>query len=137
MLDLHMSYMCVSKSGLALFCLTYLPLIFINVRIQLEASKLKMKYIVVSGGESNGGQKWLCLQSSTPWRKAGQSPYLTLGVSRYQNKELTSLGVISGAGKGIVASSAGLLLQSKGFIVTTIKIDPYINIDSGTMSPLQ
>ncbi|KGO69533.1 Glutamine amidotransferase type 1 [Penicillium italicum] len=49
---------------------------------------------------------------------------------------VVSGGVISGAGKGIVASSAGLLLQSKGFIVTTIKIDPYINIDSGTMSPL-
>ncbi|KAJ5509300.1 hypothetical protein N7527_011443 [Penicillium freii] len=49
---------------------------------------------------------------------------------------VVSGGVISGAGKGIVASSAGLLLQSKGFVVTTIKIDPYINIDSGTMSPL-
>ncbi|KAJ5788365.1 hypothetical protein N7457_003355 [Penicillium paradoxum] len=46
-------------------------------------------------------------------------------------------GVISGAGKGIVASSTGLLLQSKGFIVTTIKIDPYINIDAGTLGPLQ
>ncbi|KAL2698829.1 hypothetical protein AAEP93_010217 [Penicillium crustosum] len=50
---------------------------------------------------------------------------------------VVSGGVISGAGKGIVASSAGLLLQSKGLIVTTIKIDPYINIDSGTMGPLQ
>ncbi|CAG8142817.1 unnamed protein product [Penicillium nalgiovense] len=49
---------------------------------------------------------------------------------------VVSGGIISGAGKGIVASSAGLLLQSKGFVVTTIKIDPYINIDSGTMSPL-
>ncbi|KAJ5791541.1 uncharacterized protein N7518_008552 [Penicillium psychrosexuale] len=49
---------------------------------------------------------------------------------------VVSGGVISGAGKGIVASSAGLLLQSKGFVVSTIKIDPYINIDSRTMSPL-
>ncbi|CAI7662614.1 unnamed protein product [Penicillium glandicola] len=49
---------------------------------------------------------------------------------------VVSGGVISGAGKGIVASSAGLLLQSKGFIVTAIKIDPYINIDSRTLSPL-
>ncbi|KAJ5170497.1 uncharacterized protein N7500_003280 [Penicillium coprophilum] len=49
---------------------------------------------------------------------------------------VVSGGVISGAGKGIVASSAGLLLQSKGLIVTAIKIDPYINVDAGTMSPL-
>ena len=44
-------------------------------------------------------------------------------------------GVISGIGKGIVASSTGLILKTMGFRVTSIKIDPYLNIDAGTMSP--
>lgn len=46
-------------------------------------------------------------------------------------------GVISGLGKGITASSIGLLLKNKGYSVTSIKIDPYLNIDAGTMSPLE
>lgn len=46
-------------------------------------------------------------------------------------------GVISGLGKGITASSIGLLLKNKGYSVSSIKIDPYLNIDAGTMSPLE
>jgi len=46
-------------------------------------------------------------------------------------------GVLSGLGKGITASSIGRLLKSRGFRVTAIKIDPYINIDAGLMSPFQ
>ena len=46
-------------------------------------------------------------------------------------------GIISGLGKGITASSIGLLLQSLGYSVTAIKIDPYLNIDAGTMSPYE
>jgi len=46
-------------------------------------------------------------------------------------------GIISGLGKGITASSIGLLLQSLGFSITSIKIDPYLNIDAGTMSPYE
>jgi len=46
-------------------------------------------------------------------------------------------GVISGLGKGITASSIGLLMKSFGFKVTSIKIDPYLNIDAGTMSPYE
>ena len=44
-------------------------------------------------------------------------------------------GVISGVGKGIIASSTGVLLRSMGLDVSAIKIDPYLNIDAGTMSP--
>lgn len=44
-------------------------------------------------------------------------------------------GVISGIGKGITSSSIGLILKAYGYAVTAIKIDPYLNIDSGTMSP--
>jgi hypothetical protein len=46
-------------------------------------------------------------------------------------------GVISGIGKGVIASSTGLLLKTLGLRVTAIKIDPYMNIDAGTMSPLE
>lgn len=46
-------------------------------------------------------------------------------------------GVISGVGKGVAASSIGLLMQSRGYKVTAIKIDPYINIDAGTMNPTE
>ncbi|EMC99115.1 hypothetical protein BAUCODRAFT_31420 [Baudoinia panamericana UAMH 10762] len=48
---------------------------------------------------------------------------------------LVSGGVISGVGKGIIASSAGLLLKTLGVKVTSIKIDPYINVDAGLMNP--
>ena len=46
-------------------------------------------------------------------------------------------GVISGLGKGITASSIGLLLKKRGYSVTMIKIDPYLNIDAGLMSPYE
>jgi len=46
-------------------------------------------------------------------------------------------GVMSGLGKGITAASIGRILKNKGFSITAIKIDPYINIDAGTMSPYQ
>jgi CTP synthase len=46
-------------------------------------------------------------------------------------------GVMSGLGKGITTASIGRNLKNKGYKVTAIKIDPYINIDAGTMSPFQ
>jgi len=46
-------------------------------------------------------------------------------------------GVVSGLGKGITAASLGRLLKSRGFSVTALKFDPYVNVDAGTMSPLQ
>ncbi|KAI3604825.1 ctp synthase [Moniliophthora roreri] len=48
---------------------------------------------------------------------------------------LVSGGVVSGIGKGVIASSTGLLLKTTGLKVTAIKIDPYMNIDAGTMRP--
>ncbi|KAK7887841.1 CTP synthase ura7 [Exophiala xenobiotica] len=50
---------------------------------------------------------------------------------------LVSGGVISGIGKGIIASSTGLLLKTMGLKVTSIKIDPYLNVDAGTMAPTE
>ncbi len=46
-------------------------------------------------------------------------------------------GVMSGVGKGIASSSIALLLQSRGLTVTSLKIDPYINVDAGTMNPTE
>jgi CTP synthase len=44
-------------------------------------------------------------------------------------------GVMSGIGKGVSAASIGKILQSRGLSVTAIKIDPYLNVDAGTMNP--
>ena len=46
-------------------------------------------------------------------------------------------GVMSGIGKGVATASIGQILQSKGFRVTAIKIDPYVNVDAGTMNPIE
>lgn len=50
---------------------------------------------------------------------------------------VVSGGVVSGLGKGVTASSIGVLLKASGLRVTSVKIDPYINIDAGTMSPFE
>ncbi|MEW6506098.1 MAG: CTP synthetase, partial [Chloroflexota bacterium] len=44
-------------------------------------------------------------------------------------------GVLSSVGKGILTSSIGKMLQTRGLKVTVIKIDPYVNVDAGTMNP--
>ena len=46
-------------------------------------------------------------------------------------------GVVSSVGKGVTAAATGLLLKERGFKVTVQKLDPYINVDPGTMSPYQ
>jgi len=46
-------------------------------------------------------------------------------------------GVMSGIGKGVAVASIGRILKSKGFKVTAVKIDPYVNVDAGTMNPIE
>ena len=46
-------------------------------------------------------------------------------------------GVVSGLGKGITAASLGRLLKARGLKVPVMKLDPYLNVDPGTMNPLQ
>lgn len=46
-------------------------------------------------------------------------------------------GVISGIGKGVATSSIALLLKSRGFAVTAMKADPYLNVDAGTLNPIE
>merc|ERR1719253_1992275 len=50
---------------------------------------------------------------------------------------LVTGGTVSGLGKGTAISSLGVVLKSHGFSVTCMKIDPYLNIDAGTMSPFE
>ncbi len=46
-------------------------------------------------------------------------------------------GVISGVGKGVATASIGAILKAKGFRVSAMKIDPYLNVDAGTMNPIE
>ena len=46
-------------------------------------------------------------------------------------------GVMSGVGKGITTASIGAILQSKGYVVNLLKVDPYLNLDAGTMNPIE
>ena len=46
-------------------------------------------------------------------------------------------GVVSGLGKGISASSLAAIMEAHGYSATMLKIDPYVNVDPGTMSPFQ
>ncbi len=55
-----------------------------------------------------------------------------VGVSKYI---FITGGVLSGLGKGVTSASIGLLLKSAGYSVTAVKIDPYVNVDAGTMNP--
>lgn len=67
-----------------------------------------------------------CSQTNMAKQKAKQTKYIFVVG-----------GVMSGVGKGITASSIGKILQARGFAVTALKIDPYINVDAGTMNPTE
>lgn len=79
-----------------------------------------MKYILVSGGEFF-------------FLFFAYLPFALRIVWARTSTDLCS-GVISGVGKGIIASSCGLLLKTLGLTVSSIKVDPYLNIDAGLMS---
>jgi len=58
-------------------------------------------------------------------------------VSRRTKFVLVTGGVVSSIGKGLTSASLGALLEARGLLVTHMKLDPYINVDPGTMSPYQ
>ena len=58
-------------------------------------------------------------------------------MSRQTKLILVTGGVVSSIGKGLAAASIGALMEARGLRVTNIKLDPYINVDPGTMSPYQ
>ena len=59
------------------------------------------------------------------------------GIIWRRSTSFVTGGVVSGLGKGITAASLGRLLKTRGLKVASQKLDPYINVDPGTMSPLQ
>src|SRR6187431_3669070 len=58
-------------------------------------------------------------------------------VNRRTKFVLVTGGVVSSIGKGLAAASIGALMEARGLRVTHMKLDPYINVDPGTMSPYQ
>ncbi|MBC7467004.1 MAG: CTP synthase [Bdellovibrio sp.] len=80
-------------------------------------------------------------------RKSKQSSKVNTSTSRKVNQSKSKSlkqkfifvtgGVVSSIGKGLTAASLGSLLEARGFKVTIMKFDPYLNVDPGTMSPLQ
>jgi len=60
--------------------------------------------------------------------------YMSVELMKYI---IVTGGVLSGLGKGITSSSAGLLLQCAGYNITAVKMDPYLNVDAGTMNPYE
>ncbi len=59
-------------------------------------------------------------------------------IQKFPHKYIFVIGgVMSGVGKGIATSSIGTLLKAKGFKVNLVKIDPYLNVDAGTMNPTE
>lgn len=65
-------------------------------------------------------------------KRSGRAP------SKKRHKYIFVIGgVMSGVGKGIATSSVALILQSKGYKVNAVKVDPYLNVDAGTMNPTE
>jgi CTP synthase len=71
---------------------------------------------------------------SHTWYMAHLSPATGLKMTRYI---CVTGGVVSSLGKGIAAASLGAILEARGLTVSMVKLDPYINVDPGTMSPFQ
>ena len=73
------------------------------------------------------------LTSSPPQSPRGRSS----SMRKKMKYIVVTGGVVSGLGKGITISSVGVIMKRCGFRVTSIKIDPYLNTDAGTMSPFE
>ena len=69
---------------------------------------------------------------SGPYRLSFCFPAACLSMTKFV---FVTGGVVSSLGKGIAAASLGAILESRGIKVTHLKLDPYINVDLGTMSP--
>ena len=81
-----------------------------------------------------------CPQEETHTLSTKETPIQGVSIfwREYMAKHIfVTGGVVSGLGKGITAASLGRLLKARGFKVASQKLDPYMNVDPGTMSPLQ
>ena len=76
----------------------------------------------------------LCTLCNSPLRIAAKPVYVSSPMARYV---FITGGVVSSLGKGLASAALGALLQARGFRVRLRKLDPYLNVDPGTMSPTQ
>ena len=74
------------------------------------------------------------LETRTIWRHFFEKILKEVADMKYV---FVTGGVVSGLGKGITAASLGRLLKARGYQITMQKFDPYINVDPGTMNPIQ
>ena len=63
--------------------------------------------------------------------------YMAMATKKSHKYIFVIGGVMSGVGKGITTSSIGTILEAKGFKVNIVKVDPYLNVDAGTMNPTE
>ena len=75
--------------------------------------------------------------TTSPGNPLGHAPGAQRGAPLETKFVFITGGVVSSLGKGIASASLGALLEARGLKVTMIKLDPYINVDPGTMSPFQ
>lgn len=99
-----------------------------SVRLSVRVSESSVR-VRLSERQSGAGRF-----SRTDLNRSVKRRRLSSVVMKYV---VVSGGVVSGLGKGVTASSVGVLLKASGLRVTSVKIDPYINIDAGTMSPFE
>lgn len=86
---------------------------------------------------SAGSKRKKISRKPSPSPKKSNSKY-SYKKEKFNHKYIFVIGgVMSGVGKGIAASSIGTLLASKGFRVNLVKVDPYLNVDAGTMNPTE
>ena len=117
----------------------------VNKLAEIGAINRKNMYRITCDENDNGGYTVRLNDDSSinlsesKWSKIIESGLEACGYIK--NQKITSVvdrkKSVSGLGKGITAASLGRLLKARGFSVTMQKFDPYINIDPGTMNPIQ
>ena len=94
--------------------------------VSLGCAVTRSRYAGRSRSRQRNGARDRCLRGKERRMERGKTKFI-----------FVSGGVVSSLGKGLAAASLGALLEARGLRVTMLKMDPYINIDPGTMSPLQ
>ena len=93
--------------------------------------------IVISSGVKITGGTFNATVYNGQWNGPGGTISGGTFAGSVENQGNVTGGVVSGLGKGITAASLGRLLKCRGLKVASQKLDPYVNVDPGTMSPLQ
>ncbi len=105
--------------------LTPIPQISVHIKLPAQASTYESLLLGIRGGHSG---------DTVP---ESLSELVEDTIENERKIIVVTGGVLSGIGKGVTASSLGVLLRAMGLRVTALKIDPYLNVDAGTMSPFE